>query len=53
MKDDRSIDEKQQFLEYPTNYNPWQTSIDKLCDHWSEWAGMQSLVNQQQKKQPK
>ncbi|MEM7020551.1 MAG: hypothetical protein AAF512_24815, partial [Pseudomonadota bacterium] len=34
-----------QYLEYPEDYNPWQTSIDKLCDHWSEWDGMQSLIN--------
>lgn len=39
-----------QFLEYPEDYNPWQTSIDKLCDHWSEWEGMQSLVNQQKER---
>lgn len=26
-----------QFLEYPESYDPWQTSIDKLCDHWSDW----------------
>ena len=26
-----------QFLEYPASYDPWATSIDKLCDHWSEW----------------
>ena len=26
-----------QFLDYPEDYDPWQTSIDKLCDHWSEW----------------
>ena len=33
-----------QFLEYPDDYDPWQTSINKLCDHWSEWDGMQTLV---------
>jgi hypothetical protein len=33
-----------QFLDYPEDYDPWQTSIDKLCDHWSEWDGMQELV---------
>lgn len=26
-----------QFLDYPASYDAWQTSIDKLCDHWSEW----------------
>jgi len=33
-----------QFLEYPPTYNPWETSIDRLCNHWQEWDGMQSLV---------
>jgi hypothetical protein len=33
-----------QFLEYPDCYDPWQTSIDKLCDHWSEWDGMQAIT---------
>ncbi len=33
-----------QFLDYPDDYDPWQTSIDKLCDHWSEWDGFQALV---------
>jgi hypothetical protein len=35
-----------QFLDYPDEYDPWQTSIDKLCDHWSEWDGMQEIVNE-------
>ena len=26
-----------QFLDYPDSYDAWTTSIDKLCDHWSEW----------------
>ncbi len=26
-----------QFLDYPETYDPWKTSVDKLCDHWSEW----------------
>lgn len=33
-----------QFLEYPASYDPWQTSVDKLCDHWSEWDGMHKIV---------
>lgn len=33
-----------QFLEYPPSYNPWETSVAKLCDHWSEWDGMQEIV---------
>ena len=27
-----------QFLDYPDSYDPWTTSIAKLCDHWSEWS---------------
>jgi len=34
-----------QFLEYPDDYDPWQTSINKLCDHWSEWDGMQDFIS--------
>jgi len=26
-----------QFLDYPESYDPWGTSVAKLCDHWSEW----------------
>ena len=33
------------FLEYPASYDPYKTSIEKLCDHWSEWDGMQHIVN--------
>ena len=33
-----------QFLDYPPSYNPWKTSIDKLCDHWSEWDGMRQIA---------
>ena len=33
-----------QFLDYPDTYDPWQTSIDRLCDHWSEWDGMQEVL---------
>ena len=33
-----------QFLDYPQDYDPWATSIDKLCDHWSEWDGMQEIL---------
>ena len=25
------------FLDYPDDYDPFATSIAKLCDHWSEW----------------
>ncbi len=33
-----------QFLDYPADYDPWQTSIDYLCDHWTEWDGLQDQV---------
>jgi len=33
-----------QFLDYPPTYDPWKTSVDKLCNHWSEWDGMQEIV---------
>ena len=33
-----------QYLDYPDDYDPWATSIAKLCDHWSEWDGMQEVV---------
>ena len=34
-----------QFLDYDlASYNPWKTSIEKLCDHWSEWDGMKHIV---------
>lgn len=36
-----------QYLEYPSTYDPWQSSIDKLCDHWSEWDGMQDILGDQ------
>ena len=32
------------FHDYPDGYNPWQVAIDKLCDHWSEWDGMQETI---------
>lgn len=33
------------FLEYPDDYDPFETSIERLCDHWSEWDGMQHVVS--------
>lgn len=33
-----------EFLEYPDDYDPWQVSMDAMCDHWSEWDGMQEVV---------
>ncbi len=35
-----------EFLEYPDSYDPFKTSVDKMCDHWSEWDGMQHLVSE-------
>jgi len=32
------------FLEYPADYDPYQTSVDKMCDHWSEWSGIQDAA---------
>ena len=32
------------FLEYPDSYNPFKVSIDKMCNHWSEWDGMQEVI---------
>ena len=32
------------FLDYPEDYDPYRISIEKLCDHWSEWDGMQEIV---------
>lgn len=31
------------FLEYPLQYDPFATSIERMCDHWSEWDGMADL----------
>ena len=27
-------------------YDPFQTSIEKMCDHWSDWDGMQEVVGE-------
>ena len=35
------------FLDYPEDYDPYQFSIEKLCDHWSEWDGMQEIVGRE------
>ena len=32
------------FLDYPDGYDPFATSIEKMCDHWSEWDGMRHIV---------
>ena len=36
-----------EFLDYEEGYNPWKVAIEKLCDHWSEWDGMQDVVEQE------
>ena len=33
------------FLEYPDLYDPFEYSIEKLCDHWSEWQGLTQFLN--------
>lgn len=35
------------FLNYPEGYDPWKVAIEKMCDHWSEWDGMQEVVSSQ------
>ena len=32
------------FLDYPADYDPFAMSIEKMCDHWSEWDGMTEVV---------
>lgn len=32
------------FLDFDEGYNPWQASVDTLCDHWSDWDGMTEVV---------
>ena len=27
-------------------YDPFKTSIEKMCDHWSDWDGMQEVVGE-------
>ena len=34
------------FLDYPDGYDAVHTSVDKLCDHWSEWPGLADYVNE-------
>lgn len=31
------------FLDYPQDYDAFGYSIEKLCDHWSEWEGMHDV----------
>lgn len=39
-----------QFLDYPASYDPWKTSVDKLCDHWSEWDGLGDAVRAERRR---
>ena len=32
------------FLNYPEDYDPYATSVAKMCDHWSEWDGMAHIA---------
>lgn len=32
---DRALD--CEFLDYPASYDPFKTSVERMCDHWSEW----------------
>ena len=32
------------FLDYPDDYDAVRISVEKLCDHWSEWAGLEEFV---------
>ena len=34
------------FLDYDRDYNPYKTSIERMCDHWSEWDGMRETVRE-------
>ena len=39
------------FLEYDLEgYDPYAYSKEKLCDHWSEWDGMQGVVAEERAK---
>jgi hypothetical protein len=31
-------------LEYPPHYDPFATTLERLCDHWLEWDGMKDFV---------
>ena len=33
------------FLDYPVHYDPFEYSIEKLCNHWSEWQGMSQFLS--------
>lgn len=33
-----------QYLDYPLDYDPWETSTTMLCDHWLDWDGFRNLA---------
>ncbi|MYD44035.1 MAG: hypothetical protein F4W90_09130 [Gammaproteobacteria bacterium] len=47
---DRLGDASAAKFDYDT-YNPYAMTIDHLCDMWSEWDGMQEIVNSERDKQ--
>jgi len=36
-------------LEYPPHYDPFKTSVDLMCDHWSDWDGMKDYAAKQRR----
>ena len=49
-QNDRLSDASAVTFDYDT-YNPYQMTIDHLCDMWSEWDGMQETVARERNKQ--
>ena len=49
-QNDRLADANAVTFDYET-YNPYRTTIDHLCDMWSEWDGMQETVLRERAKQ--
>ncbi len=47
---DRLADATAVLFDYK-KYNPYQMTIDHLCDMWSEWDGMQEIVDFERHKQ--
>lgn len=37
-----------QWLDYPEGYDPIRVSVDAMCDHWSEWDGIDDALLEQQ-----
>ncbi|MYF29933.1 MAG: hypothetical protein F4169_13950 [Gammaproteobacteria bacterium] len=49
-QNDRLADASAVEFDYES-YNPYQMTIDHLCDMWSEWDGMQETVERERAKQ--